>query len=300
MDPGRYKTITTGRGLVYNYYASPAQPGKHTLLFLHGYPSTSGDWATFVAFFEARGHGAIVPDLLGFGGTDKPTDVQLYVSTGLVDDVRDILDAEKVDKVVVIGHDCNYTETVVQMTSQLGYTPFGYWLFFSGDADLAMKTHIDSFISVIYPLDPKTWITKFAPVGALQKALDDGFSTPLPSYITNEHVEKWKQTFLTNGFSAPNQWYAVMLSGFEAIDEYNKDIPPEHEFPAQNAPIFFAAAEEDYICTPGMAEAVWSLPEFKDHKITKKSYAADHWVIFSKAEQMCVDLEEWLGQVTAM
>ena len=77
---------------------------------------------------------------------------------------------------------------------------------------------------MIYPLDPKTWITKFAPVGALQKALDDGFSTPLPSYITNEHIEKWKQTFLTNGFSAPNQWYAVMLSGFEAIDEYSKSL----------------------------------------------------------------------------
>ena len=105
MDPGRYKTIKTGRGLVYNYYASHAQPGKHTLLFLHGYPSTSSDWATFVAFFEALGHVAIVPDLLGFGGTDKPTDAQLYVSTGLVDDVRDILDAERVDKVVVVGHD---------------------------------------------------------------------------------------------------------------------------------------------------------------------------------------------------
>ena len=63
---------------------------------------------------------------------------------------------------------------------------------------------------------------------------------------------------------------------------------------------YFAAAQEDYICTPGIAESVWTLPEFKDHRITKKSYAADHWIILSHAEQMCADLEEWLGQITAV
>lgn len=105
MDPSRYKTVKTKRGFVYNYYSSSPQQDKPVLLFLHGYPSTSSEWATFVAFFEKRGYGAIVPDLLGFGRTDKPTDPKFYVSTGLVDDVVDILDVEKVDQVVVIAHD---------------------------------------------------------------------------------------------------------------------------------------------------------------------------------------------------
>lgn len=43
---------------------------------------------------------------------------------------------------------------------------------------------------------------------------------------------------------------------------------------------------------------VWDLPKFKDHNITKKTYAADHWVMFSEAEQLSSDLEEWLGQIT--
>lgn len=77
-----------------------------------------------------------------------------------------------------------------------------------------------------------------------------------------------------------------------------KTIPLDQEFPPKSAPIFFAAAEQDYICVPKLVNQVWDLPQFKDHKITKKTYAADHWVVFSKAEQLSIDLEEWLRQVT--
>ncbi len=112
MDFNRYKTVKTKRGFVYNYYSSPSQQDKPVLLFLHGYPSTSSQWATYVAFFEKRGYGAIVPDLLGFGGTDKPTDTKFYVGSGVVDDVVDILDAEQVDQVVIIAHDWYDTPSI--------------------------------------------------------------------------------------------------------------------------------------------------------------------------------------------
>lgn len=47
----------------------------------------------------------LAPDMLGYGGTDKPTDPAAYVPSLLTKDVIDILDAEKLDKVVSIGHD---------------------------------------------------------------------------------------------------------------------------------------------------------------------------------------------------
>lgn len=72
---------------------------------------------------------------------------------------------------------------------------------------------------MLFPLDPKTWLTKFAPIAALQKALAEDFRTPLPPYITKEYIDEWKGTFLKGGFTAPNQWYTVLVSGYEAIDE---------------------------------------------------------------------------------
>lgn len=72
---------------------------------------------------------------------------------------------------------------------------------------------------MIFPLDPKTWETKLAPVGGLQKALAEEFRTPLPPHISKELIAEWKESFLAGGFTAPNQWYTVMVSGYEAIDE---------------------------------------------------------------------------------
>lgn len=105
MDPALYKDHTTSRGLKYHYWSSPAHGSKPTLLFCHGFPSTSRDWRFIAARFKEKGYGVIVPDMLGYGGTDKPEDLAAYTGSLLVQDLVDILDAERVDKVIVIGHD---------------------------------------------------------------------------------------------------------------------------------------------------------------------------------------------------
>jgi pimeloyl-ACP methyl ester carboxylesterase len=83
MDPSAYKKLTLSRGLTYNYYYSKAGEGKPTLVLAHGFPSSSWDWKNQVTFFKAKGFGLIVPDMLGYGGTDKPTDTKKYVPSGL-------------------------------------------------------------------------------------------------------------------------------------------------------------------------------------------------------------------------
>lgn len=109
MNSGSYKTHTTSRGITYAYYRSSftSRGDKPTLVFLHGFPSA--DWHYQVNFFEARGYDVIVPDMLGYGGTDKPTDAKLYGGNGLARDIIDIMDKEKVGvegkPATAIGHD---------------------------------------------------------------------------------------------------------------------------------------------------------------------------------------------------
>lgn len=105
MDPSLYKDVTVSRGLQYHYFFSPADEGKLTILFVHGFPNTSGDWRHQVSFFQARGYGVIAPDMLGYGGTSKPLETSEYVYGKSAKDLVDIVDAEKVEKVVAIGHD---------------------------------------------------------------------------------------------------------------------------------------------------------------------------------------------------
>lgn len=105
MDPSKYKTVRTTRGFTYNYWFSPAQSSNLTLLFCHGFPSTSQHWKYQATYFAKKGYGVVVPDMLGFAGTDKPTDPAEYVGSKLSKDLMDILDAENIPRVVAIGHD---------------------------------------------------------------------------------------------------------------------------------------------------------------------------------------------------
>jgi pimeloyl-ACP methyl ester carboxylesterase len=105
MDPSRYKQLKTQRGFTYSYYWSPPATDKPVLLFAHGFAEGSFLWRKQVPFFEQLGYGLVVPELLGYGGTDKPTDPKFYIGSGHAQDIVDIFDAEGVNQVIAIGHD---------------------------------------------------------------------------------------------------------------------------------------------------------------------------------------------------
>ncbi|KZP04149.1 alpha/beta-hydrolase, partial [Athelia psychrophila] len=202
MDAAFYKQAVTSRDLKYNYYFAPAQPSKPTLLFLHGFPSTSYDWRHQVAFFQPRGYGIIVPDMLGYGGTDKPDAVDAYTPSLMAKDIVDVLDVEKVDKVISVSHDwgsrinsrlVNFhpervtalaflavgylppffdadTSKLLALTKQIfGYETSGYWSFFAEDGtDKIVESHWDSFHSIMFPADLALWQTTVGPTGELK------------------------------------------------------------------------------------------------------------------------------------
>lgn len=105
MDPANYKDLVVSRGYKYHYYAVPAKEDQLTIVFVHGWPNTSRAWRLIVPFFEEKGYGVIVPDVLGYGGTDRPTDYNEYQYSLLDKDLIDILDAEGVEKAAAVGHD---------------------------------------------------------------------------------------------------------------------------------------------------------------------------------------------------
>lgn len=47
----------------------------------------------------------MAPDCLGYGGTSKPLDMQAYKGKAMSDDIAEILEHEKIEKVIGIGHD---------------------------------------------------------------------------------------------------------------------------------------------------------------------------------------------------
>lgn len=102
------KLLPTPNGVTYGYsLTTPSSLAKPTILFLHGFPDDRSVWDAQVAHFTKLGYGAIVPDMLGYGETDKPDpeNVGEYRYKKMSESLFGILDEEGVDKVVLAGHD---------------------------------------------------------------------------------------------------------------------------------------------------------------------------------------------------
>ncbi|GIU87934.1 MAG: alpha/beta hydrolase [Acidimicrobiia bacterium] len=75
------------------------------VLLLHGWPDTHALWDAQVGALRAAGHRTIAPDLRGFGGSDKPAEVDRYAIPFLAGDVLGVLDHFGVQRAHVVGHD---------------------------------------------------------------------------------------------------------------------------------------------------------------------------------------------------
>ncbi|KAF7969817.1 hypothetical protein HWV62_25942 [Athelia sp. TMB] len=302
MEQSLYKDLQVSRGLTYHYYFSPATGTKPTIVFLHGFPSTSHDWRHQASFFSAKGYGVLVPDMLGYGGTAKPEDPAAYVQSLIVRDVVDILDAEGVQKFISIGHDwgtltnsrlVNYfPDRVIALgflnlgyspplfaadfaalstatKAAVGYETFGYWPFFNeDDADKLIESRLDSFSSVGFSNDPTLLRTEFAPVGALKAWLEADKRAPPCTYLSDEERAIQKDSLLKGGLKGPLNWYKVVMRGFANADDKRESFL---------APITLSIVRQTHLAVPPYAV------------IPKENYAISQPVFFGgcKLDYVC-------------
>jgi pimeloyl-ACP methyl ester carboxylesterase len=75
------------------------------VLLVHGFPDSSHLWRHQVEALTGAGLRTVVPDMRGFGASDKPAAVEEYRLTRAVADLVAILDALEIDRVRLVGHD---------------------------------------------------------------------------------------------------------------------------------------------------------------------------------------------------
>jgi pimeloyl-ACP methyl ester carboxylesterase len=81
------------------------QGGGRPVLLLHGFPDSSKLWRNQIAFLAERGFKVIVPDLRGFGDSDRPEGVENYHILNSIQDLQELLDRLDVAEAHVVGHD---------------------------------------------------------------------------------------------------------------------------------------------------------------------------------------------------
>ena len=75
------------------------------VVLLHGFPDSARLWRHQAPALADAGFKAIVPDMRGYGRSDKPTEVSAYSMQALAGDVLAVLDDAGVARAHVVGHD---------------------------------------------------------------------------------------------------------------------------------------------------------------------------------------------------
>jgi pimeloyl-ACP methyl ester carboxylesterase len=83
-----------------------AEQGDGPLVLLcHGFPESWYSWRHQLPALAAAGYRAVAPDMRGYGGTDRPAEVERYTQLHHVGDMVGVLDALGADTAVIAGHD---------------------------------------------------------------------------------------------------------------------------------------------------------------------------------------------------
>jgi pimeloyl-ACP methyl ester carboxylesterase len=84
--------------------ALAGDPGKPTVILLHGFPESHRTWREVAPRLQDEFY-LVMPDQRGFAGSDLPQDVDAYRADVLVDDIFALADALNIVRFALVGHD---------------------------------------------------------------------------------------------------------------------------------------------------------------------------------------------------
>jgi pimeloyl-ACP methyl ester carboxylesterase len=101
LQPGEARRVEhDGVSIAYRV----AGEGRPVVL-LHGFPDSGRLWRHQVPALVAAGFQVLVPDMRGYGASDKPAQVEAYALAALAGDVLAVMSDAGVDRAHVVGHD---------------------------------------------------------------------------------------------------------------------------------------------------------------------------------------------------
>ena len=96
-----FKTIKTN-GLNLRVAISGEGP---LVVLIHGWPESWYSWRHQIKALSEAGYRVAVPDVRGYGGSDKPEAIEAYSMAEMTNDMAGLISALGENTAVVIGHD---------------------------------------------------------------------------------------------------------------------------------------------------------------------------------------------------
>ncbi|KAH7193997.1 Alpha/Beta hydrolase protein [Fusarium flagelliforme] len=298
------KTLEVSRGFTYTYYVSPNKPEKPTIILFHGCPDSAQLWSGLINnYLVPNGYGVVALDCLGYAGTSKPTDLEAYAWQHMTADAIEILDAEKVGKVISLGHDwgsamCQrlynfYPDRVIGLVMiNVAYMPPGGTF----DLEATNKATKEKYGYGIYDAafgDPYTWLDNWVSPGGMRKFISEGRTQPTLPFTTPEHKLDFMERYAKEGaFAAMSCWYKAFAANVQSMSD--KNISEDAK--TVNVPALFWGGEQDFVCRPAALQDSIDAGLLPDVKSVVRQ--GGHWALLERPKEFGEDVLQWLESTT--
>ncbi|KUL82401.1 hypothetical protein ZTR_10326 [Talaromyces verruculosus] len=319
LFPEISKITTVRDGTKYAYiHIPPADTNRPTFLLLHGFPSTSYDWRHVVPLLKKLGYGVLVPDLLGYGDSDKPADLEAYSFKRMADHLVELVVGKGLEQVIGVGHDWGSTllstaallypnrfsglvftavgynppasfdlQSVNTMVkAYIGYPAFAYMEFFNEDGAAAIcDSNPASVTSMLYSTTPEDWKAHMGTEGAAKEWVSSGKVSPPPTWMSGEEVATHVEIFKNGGYTGPLNWYKSFIRGIDKLltAEFATD-----ESKNLNIPALVVTATFDHGSRPE-----FQIPAAEKYLSNRRieNCECSHWIPLEKPKELVALLE---------
>ncbi|KAH7923650.1 alpha/beta-hydrolase [Leucogyrophana mollusca] len=319
IDPNNFnhrtERLSTGR----TYHFIDERPSHYdgtrpTLLCLHGFPDLWYGWRYQIGPWTRQGYRVVVPDMLGYGQTDMPSDAAAYSTKSLCDDLAALLDSLEIPKAVVIGHDWgSYTAGRFALwypgrllglaMPSVPYTPpsidhmpvemmaerypnFGYQLYFADDTATAeIEANLLSFFRLLFrkPASAIPW----AKAGELRALVRGNLGSSLAEgcLLTDKELDYYVSQY-SRGILGPLSYYRTTKVRYE--EERTGSLPASL---GAKFPVLCCYGTQDETCPPSsLRNAHKFIPQIRDLALE----GAGHWVMLEARDAVTEEIIRWV------
>ncbi|PVH70675.1 alpha/beta-hydrolase [Cadophora sp. DSE1049] len=321
-----YTIPLTGHTYAYIHYppSSIISPQKPTLLFLHGFPSTSYEWRHQISYFVSSGYGILAPDLLGYGGTSKPLNAEAYIGRSMASEIISLLAYSGASgprkEVIGIAHDWG-TYLLSQLATYhpstfskfvflsgpfsipgtmvdiprvnaatkktVGYEMMGYWLFLTQEgAGKVLADNWEVFVNLLYPADADVWKTHMAPTGVMERFLSSTSVEASAQYLAPWISEYDKRRH----HEAFGDGYSACLNWYRR-EINNLGVKDERELLKMG--LIGRGIEKETLMVTALRDAVSSAERARAIQIVDVD--AGHWIMLERKDETNRTLEEFFA-----
>ena len=294
------------------------------VILVHGWPESWYSWRHQIGPLAAAGYRVCVPDVRGYGGSDKPQPVEAYDMESLTGDIAGLIDALRADDAILVGHDWGapivYVTSILHRTKvravcgmSVAYTgrppvpatkifakafagKFFYMNYFQkeGVAEAEFEADLPRALSTIYHRAsgdrPRDSVFQ---AKAPSATFLEGTSPPetLPAWLTDEDLAYYVSQFEQSGMRGPINRYRNFERDWEALPQLADENITQ--------PSFFIAGTRDPVLT--MFTGADTLAKMKslagDFRGERLIEGIGHWVQQEAPEETNAALLGFLKQV---